>query len=50
MSDARVTDIPTDSAPTTTGVLASQLQLVQTFMLVGYMLVECNCNQLACCF
>ena len=35
--------------PTTTDVLASQLQLIQTYMLVRYMLVECNCIQHACC-
>ena len=49
MSEASVTNIPADSAPTTTDVLASQLQLIQTYMLVRCMLVECNCNQHTCC-
>ena len=37
MSEASVTDIPAGSAPTTTDVLASQLQLIQ-----AYLLVRCN--------
>ena len=45
MSEASVIDIPADSAPTTTDVLASHLQLIQTYMLVICMLVECKCNQ-----
>ena len=41
MSEASVTDIPAESASTTTDVLASHLQLIQTYMLVRCILVEC---------
>ena len=34
--------------PTTTDVLASQLQLIETYMMVRCMLVACNSNQYAC--
>ena len=43
-SEASVTDIPADSAPTTTDVLASQMQRIQT-----YLLVRCNSNRHAYC-
>ena len=49
MSEASVTDIPANSALTAKDVLASQLQLIQAYMLVRCMLVECNCNKHACC-
>ena len=49
MSETSVTDIPADSAPATTDVLASHLQLIRKYMLVRCMLVEYNCNHHACC-